>query len=175
VPIRLPMRVGHCNEGDRTGAQDRRHAGVEGDDAAPDLRPLRHARRRGAAEDGPGQVQAPAGGGQRRGGRHARHRQVPLRRHRQDGEGDREGEGGHRQRARWRRQVFHCRGFQGANVQTVPVRNRQYRLNVGSNTPSMDNILFIIFCRLLVNLKTSSHICELNLWISGQSRHGIAW
>ena len=55
--------LGHCNEGDRTGAQDRRHAGVEGDDEAPDLRPLGHARRRGAAEDGAGQVQAPAGGG----------------------------------------------------------------------------------------------------------------
>ena len=51
-------------------------------------------------------------------------------------------------------------------MQAVLVRNRQHRLNVGSNTPSMENILFIIFCRLLVSLKTSSHICELNLWIS---------
>jgi hypothetical protein len=47
------MYVGHCYEGDRARAQNRRDAGVEGDDEAPHLRPLRHAGCRGAAEDGP--------------------------------------------------------------------------------------------------------------------------
>lgn len=127
------MYIGHCYEGDRARAQDRRHAGLEGHDEAPGLRPLRHTCRRSAAEDGPRsrsllyvclflnfgasyisrllflvrfrQVQTLASGGERRGDRHARHRQVPLRRHLEDGEGVGEGQGGDRQRGGWRRQV----------------------------------------------------------------------
>lgn len=111
---------------------------MEGDDPAPGVRAVGDAGGGGAAQDGAGQVQAPPRGGERRGDRHARHRQVPLRRHRQDREGVRQGEGRRhrlrRRRRRWQRphRQLHGRGLQGADAQAVPLYHHHRGINVMS-------------------------------------------